>query len=199
MAKRMGKLYTRTGDSGKTGLFSGERVPKNDPRVEAYGTVDELSSFLGILKTALDARKHGNILDELTGIQKDLLCIGSQLSIYPDKNAAGLVPGIEPDRTRELEHSIDSMDSSLEPLSSFILPGGHPTAAWAHVCRVVCRRAERQVVALKSSLPEISGEDHQLYRIIAYLNRLSDYFFALARYCNALHQVKDVLWEPQAS
>ena len=193
----MGKIYTKTGDSGKTGLFSGERVSKNDPRVEAYGTVDELNSFLGVLKAALDAQGHERILSELSGIQGDLLCIGAQLSCYPDALAAGRVPHLDANQTRALEQSIDAMEPSLEPLGSLILPGGCPAAAWAHVCRTVCRRAERRVVDLIDSFGKISGADDQLSRIVEYLNRLSDYLFVLARYCNALHQHGDVIWEPR--
>jgi len=192
----MGKIYTKTGDRGKTGLFSGERVPKNDPRVEAYGTVDELNSFLGVLKTALDQRRHEKILAELANIQSDLFCIGARLASYPDKQAAGTVPGIEAHRTLALEQAIDHMQSALDPLVGFILPGGHPTAAWAHVCRAVCRRAERRVVELTSSFNNIPDGKDQLAPIVEYLNRLSDYLFTLARYCNAIHRKGDVIWEP---
>jgi cob(I)alamin adenosyltransferase len=193
----MGKIYTKTGDRGKTGLFSGERVPKNDPRVEAYGTVDELNSCLGVLKARLDKQQHEKILSELTGIQNALFCIGAQLSSYPDAQAAGMVPGVEAHHTEALEQFIDAMEASLKPLDIFILPGGHPTAAWAHVCRTICRRAERRAVDLVNSFGKISGEDDRLYRIIEYLNRLSDYLFVLARYCNAIHQHEDVNWEPR--
>ena len=197
MARKRGKIYTKTGDRGQTMLLSGVRVPKNDPRVEAYGTVDELNAFLGVLKEALNKLRHEKLLEELTAIQNNLFRIGAQLSSYPDNLASGMSPGLDADQSKVLEKSIDDMESSLEPLDSFILPGGHQTSAWAHVCRTICRRAERCVVNLKGSFGNTSGGDDQLTSIIEYLNRLSDYFFVLARYCNSIHQQQDVIWEPK--
>jgi len=193
----MGKIYTKTGDRGVTGLFSGERVPKNDPRVEAYGTVDELNSFLGMLKAALVEKSHQNIRDQLSEIQDILFRMGSQLSSHPDAQAAGMAPGLEPRHTGALEKYIDAMEASLEPLDIFILPAGHPAAALAHVCRTVCRRAERRAVDLGDSPGKASEKDDQLFLIVEYLNRLSDYLFVLARYCNAIHGHKDVNWDPR--
>ncbi len=196
MTSKTRKIYTKTGDRGETGLFSGERVQKNDLRIEAYGTVDELSSFLGVLKAALDKREHKKILAELASIQSDLFCIGARLASYPYNASDSMVPSLDPDRIRTLEQAIDNLQSTLEPIGGFILPGGHPTAAWAHVCRTVCRRAERRVVELAGSFKNVPAGKDDLGPIVKYLNRLSDYLFMLARYCNVVHRHRDVIWEP---
>ena len=169
------KIYTRTGDLGETSLFGGARVPKHDPRIEAYGTVDELNSFLG----AARASWPSSPLDELFArIQSDLFTIGAHLAAPGSTR----FPGADPARVAELEQSIDAMESELAPLRNFILPGGCAAAAQLHIARTVCRRAERLVVALRDEAS------------IVYLNRLSDWLFVAARYANLKHSVDDVVW-----
>lgn len=168
------KIYTRTGDAGETSLFGGRRVRKNELRIEAYGTVDELNAFLGLARASWP---HSPIDAELAAIQADLFDLGAQLAA-PDTNRFAGVPS---SRIDELERSIDRMQSSLSPLQSFILPGGSLAAAQIHVARTICRRAERLVTAL--------GTD------IAYLNRLADYLFVAARFANKAASVEDVPWK----
>src|SRR4051812_34130279 len=167
------KIYTRTGDSGDTGLFGGGRVPKDHPRVAAYGDVDELNSFLGLARAT---EPMPRIDDVLLPIQRDLLAIGALLATpNRDKMREHLSKArVDDRRIRELESAIDAGDLEIEPLKAFIIPGGSGKASVLHVCRTVCRRAERSVVALKEteSIPELA---------IVYLNRLSDLLFTLAR------------------
>ena len=170
------KIYTRTGDRGETSLFGGARVPKNDPRIDAYGTIDELNSHLGVV-LAMDAD------DQLLAVQRDLFEIGAHLASPGTSRFAG----VEASRIEALERGIDAMESELAPLRSFILPGGAPAAAQLHVARTVCRRAERLVVALHDDDPATQSS-------IAYLNRLSDYLFVAARYANHKRGVEDVPW-----
>jgi cob(I)alamin adenosyltransferase len=170
------KIYTRTGDRGETSLFGGARVPKNDPRIDAYGTVDELNSHLGVvLATEPDA--------QLLAVQRDLFEIGAHLASPGTSRFAG----VEAARIEALENGIDAMERELAPLKSFILPGGTAAAAQLHVARTVCRRAERLVVALQDDHPATQSS-------IAYLNRLSDYLFVAARYANHKRGVEDVPW-----
>jgi len=169
------KIYTRTGDAGQTSLFGGARVPKNDARIEAYGTVDELSSFVGLAR----ASWPGSPIDHhFAQIQSDLFAVGAHLASPGTSRFAG----VDPEHVAELERAIDSMDGELEPLRNFILPGGSATAAHLHVARAVCRRAERLVVALHDSS-------------VVYLNRLSDFLFVAARYANKQLGVADVPWK----
>jgi cob(I)alamin adenosyltransferase len=174
------KIYTRTGDTGQTSLFGGTRVAKNDARIEAYGTLDELNSYVGVARaswadSAVDAELHD--------VQMDLFEIGAHLA----SPGTSRFPGVELARIESLEHAIDAMETELAPLRNFILPGGHPSAAQLHVARTVCRRAERLIVAL--------GDDSDATRSsIAYLNRLSDYLFVAARYANHQHGREDVPW-----
>jgi cob(I)alamin adenosyltransferase len=175
------KIYTRTGDHGQTSLFGGARVAKNDTRIEAYGTVDELSSFIGVaraasLPTSVDARLHE--------VQNDLFEIGAHLA----SPGTSRFPGVGLARIEALEHAIDAMEHELEPLKTFILPGGVLAAVQLHVARTVCRRAERLVVALGDESPETIST-------ITYLNRLSDYLFVAARFANARSGVADVPWK----
>ena len=180
------KIYTRTGDSGDTGLFGGGRVPKDHPRVAAYGDVDELNAAIGV------ARATGPLprIDEvLVPVQRDLFAIGSLLAT-PDreKMAQHLEKAQVTDaRIAELERAIDDCERELEPLRAFILPGGTPRASALHVARTVCRRAERSVVALRrdEDLPEI---------VVIYLNRLSDLLFMLARVANRESGAAEVTW-----
>jgi cob(I)alamin adenosyltransferase len=189
----MKKIYTRSGDKGRTSLFSGERVSKAAIRVDAYGDVDELNSVLGALAASLsgDDPQVGRALEQ---VQRDLFCVGGRLATTPDSRAFEDLPDLDHDAVKRLEAEIDEMEKTLPPLRGFILPGGHPSACWAHVARTVCRRAERRLVAMleaTESGPEGDGPD----RMQAFLNRLSDYLFVLARHCNHVNGVADTPWE----
>ena len=174
------KIYTRTGDAGETSLFGGARVPKSDARIEAYGTVDELNSFLGVARATWPASP---IDAHLAAAQSDLFEIGAHLA----SPGTSRFPGVDVARIEELEHGIDAMEAELAPLKSFILPGGSLAASQLHIARVVCRRAERLVVAL-------GDESAATKSSIAYLNRLSDYLFVAARFANHRFGVDDVPW-----
>ncbi len=171
------KIYTRTGDAGQTSLFGGARVAKDDPRIEAYGTLDELNSQLGVALATIGPH------DELQRVQADLFEIGAHLA----SPATSRFPGPPQSRIEELEQGIDVMEAQLPPLKTFILPAGTTTATQLHVARTVCRRAERLVVALRDETPATVA-------CIAYLNRLSDYLFVAARFANHRAGVEDVPW-----
>lgn len=180
------KIYTKTGDAGSTGLFGGGRVPKDDDRVEAYGDVDELNAVIGVARAV---EPMPRIDEVLVPIQRDLFAIGALLAT-PDleRMAQHLEKArIDDARIRDLERAIDDAESELEPLRSFILPGGSPKAASLHVARTVCRRAERHVVHLQHGveLPPLA---------IIYLNRLSDLLFTLARLANRRAGAGEVTW-----
>ena len=179
------KIYTKTGDSGQTGLFGGPRVSKDDPRIEAYGTVDELNSVLGIARAATLPED----LDALIArIQNELFSVGAELAT-PKPDAAG-VRIIQSAHIEAIEKAIDHYESSLEPLKQFVLPGGTPAAAALHLARTVCRRAERCVITLvKQPGESVSAE------IVIYLNRISDLLFVLARAVNQQSGVADIPWE----
>lgn len=181
------KIYTRTGDSGETGLFGGDRVPKSHLRVEAYGEVDELNAVLGFV-AAVEPPVTAERLEKLRTIQEDLFAIGAHLAT-PDTSgkAASHLPPLPHHRLAEMEGWIDAAHETLEPLRSFILPGGTESAARLHLARAVCRRAERRVMALTATAP-VEGI------IIMYLNRLSDLLFTWAREANAAAGVEDVPW-----
>jgi len=180
------KIYTRTGDNGDTGLFGGGRVAKDDPRVEAYGDVDELNAVLGMARSI---EVMPRIDEVLVPLQRDLFAIGALLATPDrDKMAQHLEKArIDEDRITQLEHLIDDADAELEPLRSFILPGGSPKAAALHVARTVCRRAERRVVSLQQTI-EIPS------LVVIYLNRLSDLLFTLARLANRRAGAGEVTW-----
>jgi cob(I)alamin adenosyltransferase len=182
------KIYTKTGDGGETGLFGGDRIPKDSLRVAAYGEVDELNAALGVAR-ALGPEEFADAL--LQSIQRDLFTIGAQLATPdPDKLHKALSRGGAPIGDSEiaaLEDAIDSHEARLEPLKNFIVPGGAPKGATLHVARTVCRRAERAVVAL-ARREQISPA------ILRYLNRLSDLLFVLARAANAREGHPDVKW-----
>ena len=178
-------IYTGTGDGGKTSLFSGERVSKTGDRIEAVGCVDELSSHLGVLASAL-AENNAGWVEQIRRIQSDLMTIGSHLATTGPATGQGLKP-IDEGHSRFLESAIDRMEADLEPLRNFILPGGCAAAAQAHVARAVCRRAERRALSARG---EGDGAD-DLARSCVYLNRLSDYLFVLARRLNADRGVAD--------
>jgi cob(I)alamin adenosyltransferase len=180
------KIYTKTGDAGDTGLFGGGRVPKDDPRVEAYGDVDELNAVIGMARSV---ELMPRVDEVLVPVQRDLFAIGALLAT-PDRDrmAQHLEKArIDDQRIAELEQAIDDAESELEPLRSFILPGGTPKAAALHVARTVCRRAERRVVRLQHDveLPELT---------VIYLNRLSDLLFTLARLANRRAGAGEVTW-----
>lgn len=177
------KIYTKTGDKGTTALFGGTRVSKHNLRIEAYGTVDELNAVLGLLA---DQEANARRVDELRGIQSYLFTIGSHLAAAPGKKLDYL-PALSASAVSDLEKSIDQMDSELEPLKYFILPGGHQAVSFSHLARTVCRRAERRCTALHDLEPI---DEH----IIIYLNRLSDYLFTLGRMLARELDVKEIPW-----
>ena len=187
------KIYTGGGDRGKTSLFSGERVNKSDLRVEAYGDVDELNSLLGALVAFLPSGET-TPLGEIQRIQSDLLHIGVWLAVTPGSPASSELPSITQEHAKGLEAAIDRLEEKLPALKDFLLPGGHVSAAWAHVARAVCRRAERHVVRLLAGNDE-DGTSLQLRGVVTYLNRLSDYLFVLARYCNKVQGQPDTIWK----
>jgi len=180
------KIYTKTGDSGDTGLFGGGRVPKDDPRVEAYGDVDELNATLGM---ASAVEPMPRIDEVLVPVQRDLFSIGALLATPDlDKMHNHLVKAnIDERRIKDLEHAIDDCDKELEPLKAFVIPGGSRKGAVLHVARTVCRRAERRVVRLQHDV-EIPS------LVVIYLNRLSDLLFMLARVANVRTGAGEVTW-----
>lgn len=187
------KIYTGSGDRGKTSLFSGERVSKSDKRVVAYGDVDELNSILGGLVAVLPSEEV-DLVEEIKQIQSILLHIGARLAVSPGSPVSKELEEITEEHSKTLEKAIDRIEEGLPTLKDFLLPGGHISAAWAHVARAVCRRAERHVVRLLTTFPEME-ESEQLQKVIVYLNRLSDYLFVVARHCNKIHGLPDTLWK----
>jgi len=183
------KIYTGSGDRGKTSLFSGERIVKSDLRIEAYGDVDELNSVLGGLAAGLPDSLCP-LAGALTKIQCDLLDVGAWLATTPDSTAVEMLTPFKPEKVAWLETAIDRLDETLPPLTGFILPGGHPSAATAHVARTVCRRAERHALKVTDA-----SRDESAGVILTYLNRLSDYLFVLARHCNLQTGTAEILWE----
>ena len=185
------KVYTGSGDKGKTSLFSGERISKSDRRIAAYGDVDELNSLLGMLVAVLPD-SLADRREEVLRAQSDLFHAGAWLATTPGAPAADSLKPFGDARAAALETAIDAMDGFLPPLKQFVLPGGHPTAAWAHVARTVCRRVERQVVDAVS-VPAAAATS--MAQILVYLNRLSDYLFVLARFCNHVLGVAESRWD----
>lgn len=180
------RIYTKTGDAGQTGLFGGTRLPKHHIRICAYGTVDELNAHTGLLCESIADPATRDLLYQ---VQNDLFTIGGMLALDPAKKLS--VPLISAEDVTRLEHAIDAMETHLPPIREFILPSGHPTGAMAHVVRTICRRAEREVVALHTE----EGVD---ILILQYLNRLADYFFVLARYLNVKNGAIERPWrKPQ--
>ena len=185
------KIYTGTGDRGKTSLFSGERISKAEARIDAYGDLDELNSLLGALAAHLSAEEK--LVAELQQIQSDLFQAGAWLATRPDAPSTDSLKEISPAQIGFLEKAIDRFETELPVLKAFILPGGHITAAWAHVARTVCRRCERKVVQLiNESEKGKAAEPYQ--HLLVYINRLSDYLFTLGRICNQIHGVSDKPW-----
>lgn len=181
------KIYTKTGDKGQTSLLGGTRVSKSDIRVEAYGTVDELNAFIANLKDILNIdRMDEEVISCLHKINKNLFDIGSLLALESEKYK-GKMAQFDPKSIQVLEQQIDMMDETLPKLRDFILPGGHPSVSLCHICRTVCRRAERRIVALAENVPV--EEDYMIY-----INRLSDYLFTLARYIAYTFNVEEDRW-----
>ena len=178
MGNRLSKIYTRTGDDGTTGLGNGKRVRKDDLRVEAYGTVDELNSAIGILAASELPAEFSALI---AGIQQQLFDLGGELCI-PDTTT------ISSAQVKELEHAMDHLNKDLPPLKDFVLPGGTATAAACHMARAICRRSERRLIALAAS-EQVNNES------VCYLNRLSDLLFVLARTLNKLDDEPEVLWQ----
>lgn len=187
------KVYTGTGDRGKTGLFSGERVWKAHERIEAYGVLDELNSLLGMLASVLQG-SNPLLAAEVTNVQRDLFTIGAGLATTPGSSMADRLPMLSATRVAELEAEIDRMDAELPELSGFILPGGGRASSWAQVARAVCRRAERKVIRATAGSGSSEEAQRGHGRELAYLNRLSDYLFVLARYCNHLEGIPETPW-----
>jgi cob(I)alamin adenosyltransferase len=177
------KIYTRTGDTGETSLFSGDRARKNDPRVDAYGEVDELNAWLGLARaSSLDA----TVSAEIVSIQRDLFAVGAQLADPGDKLAPRVTKAvIGDDHILRLEQLIDRLEEQLPPLRRFILAGGTPAGAALHVARTVCRRAERRIVGLDPPVDPV---------LLRYVNRLSDLLFVLARLVNHRGGVSEIEW-----
>jgi cob(I)alamin adenosyltransferase len=180
------KIYTKTGDKGTTALFGGKRVSKADLRIDTYGTVDELNSYMGLVR---DQEVNAHRKSILTEIQDRLFTIGSILATEPG-NTKVKVPALSESDVTFLENEIDAMEEKLPPMKSFVLPGGHPSVSFCHVARTVCRRAERLVIAL-------NAQEKTDGLIIKYLNRLSDYLFVLSRKMTAELKAEETPWKPR--
>jgi cob(I)alamin adenosyltransferase len=181
------KLYTKTGDDGSTGLFGGERAQKDDARVEAYGTVDETNTCLGVARALQGTKETGALLES---IQSDLFVLGAELACVPGKEDKLRMKLLGAEDIERLEHAIDTAEVGLPELKSFVLPGGTPIASALHHARTVCRRAERSVISARRSSPVRS-------ELVVYLNRLSDLLFCLARRENFAAGVRDIPWNPR--
>ncbi|MEA5139766.1 cob(I)yrinic acid a,c-diamide adenosyltransferase [Arcicella rigui] len=180
------KIYTKTGDKGTTSLVGGTRVSKTELRIEAYGTVDELNSYIGLVR---DQKVNEHRKDILKEIQDRLFTIGSILASEPEQTKKR-IPDLHESDIELLEKEMDSMDALLEPMRFFILPGGHQSVSFAHLARTVCRRAERIVIRLSEE-----SEVNEL--IIRYLNRLSDYIFVLCRMMAKELEIEEIAWKPR--
>ena len=187
------KIYTKTGDKGTTALFGGTRVPKHHIRIESYGTVDELNSYLGLLR---DQEMNSHYKSCLTEIQDKLFTLGAILATDPDKAILKSgkerlnIPKIETQDIQLLEQEIDTMNEALPPMTHFVLPGGHTTVSYCHITRTVCRRAERFTSLLHEHQPV---DEH----VLMYLNRLSDYLFVLARKLSFDLNAEELKWIPK--
>ena len=184
------KIYTKTGDRGTTSLIGGTKVIKSHFRIEAYGTIDELNSHIGLCRDLISNVITKEFLKE---VQDRLFTIGSALACDPDKETSLKIPDLIDSDITLLEKEIDMMDNALEPLQSFILPGGHVSVSHIHIARCVCRRAERLIVDLLKT----DSQDDSL--IIKYINRLSDYLFVLSRYVAKEVNAEEVAWKPRIS
>ncbi|MEX2236495.1 MAG: cob(I)yrinic acid a,c-diamide adenosyltransferase [Dehalococcoidia bacterium] len=185
---RINRVYTRAGDKGDTALGGGQRVPKDSLRIDAYGTVDELNSVVGL---AITSGLNEELTAALLIAQQELFNLGSDLAILQSDKERLQVPTIEARHVKRLETLIDGWNEKLEPLTSFILPGGSPGAAYLHLARTVCRRAERRVISL-------SREEPVGPYVIPYLNRLSDALFVMSRFENHTRSIAEPLWDSRA-
>ena len=181
------KIYTKTGDKGQTALIGGRRVSKADLRIDAYGTVDELNSWIGLVRDQPVNADRKALLKE---IQDRLFTVGAELATDPKKAPIRIIPTVVPDDVRLLEKAIDAMDADLPELRAFVLPGGHQAVSFCHLARTVCRRAERLVIALndQSAVDEL---------VLQYLNRLSDYLFVLSRKMAYELNTEEITWKPR--
>lgn len=180
------KIYTKTGDKGQTSLLGGSRVPKHHLRIESYGTIDELNSYIGLLRDQNLNQKH---IDVLLEVQDRLFTIGSYLASEPEKSKVN-IPELKEEDVLFLEKQIDELNEALPPMRFFVLPGGHTTVSFCHIARCVCRRAERLTVHL-------SDTEQVNELVLRYLNRLSDYLFILARKLTYELNVNEVPWKPR--
>ena len=179
-------LYTRTGDTGMTSLVGGQRVSKTSARLESYGTVDELNSHIGLLITYVDDPQDRDLL---TVIQSQLFVVGSYLATDTSQRELRQQSIVTDEMVTQLEHAIDDVDAQLPPLRLFVLPGGTRGASQCHVCRTVCRRAERRILALQEAIETPLDPN-----VLAYVNRLSDFFFAFARKLNIIAGQEEIVW-----
>lgn len=182
------KIYTKTGDKGTTSLIGGTKVSKSHIRIESYGTVDELNSWIGVISDHITEPLVKDILKE---IQDRLFTIGSALACDPDKETKLKIPDLHESDIEFLEKAIDGMNEGLPEMKAFILPGGHPAVSFAHVARCVCRRAERVCVTMKDEGMDVEP------LVLQYLNRLSDYLFVVARYIGNLRNAGEIQWKPR--
>ncbi|AZZ36515.1 ATP:cob(I)alamin adenosyltransferase [Bdellovibrio sp. qaytius] len=186
------KIYTKTGDKGTTRLVDGSCVEKFDPRVEAYGSADELNSYLGLIFSLLENNEQLNFSNTslrrlLFDMQNNLFVVGSLLATV-DPVVFNKLPQLDPEETTHLEKGIDAMTSELEPLKNFILPTGHVLSSHFHIARTLCRRCERRTV-------EVANHEPHYEQVIMYLNRLSDFLFTAARFVNHRYNTQDVPWK----
>ncbi|HEX6180031.1 MAG TPA: cob(I)yrinic acid a,c-diamide adenosyltransferase [Chitinophagaceae bacterium] len=182
------RIYTKTGDAGNTSLIGGTKVPKSHLRIESYGTVDELNSFIGLVHDHLDDEHNRTVLME---VQDRLFTIGSSLACDPEKEPKLQIPDLKEEDITRLEKEIDAMNDVLPPMKSFVLPVGHITVSTTHIARCVCRRAERCCVNMMQHQMPVEPI------VIKYLNRLSDYLFVLARFAAHRLQVREHPWRPR--
>ncbi len=187
MSIRLSKIYTKIGDKGSTLLATGERVLKSNVRIEAYGSVDELNAVVGMLRDTLDAREFAAVREKLACIQNELFDVGGELSVPLDVLNTERQQVVQMSEVARLESEIDAMNEHLAPLENFVLPGGHLINSTTHLCRTVCRRAERAVVRM-------SEQDAVRDEVRIYLNRLSDWFFVLSRELSHQLGLQEVLW-----
>ena len=182
------RIYTKTGDKGTTSLIGGTKVPKNDIRIETYGTVDELNSWIGLINDQINDNEFRN---ELKEVQDRLFTIGSSLATDAEKEVKMKLPDLNESDITFLEGKIDTMTALLPEMKSFILPGGHPTVSYIHIARCVCRRAERNAVHMQQNGLFVDGT------LIKYLNRLSDYLFTLSRFVGKKLGAEEIAWKPR--
>ncbi|MBN8826160.1 MULTISPECIES: cob(I)yrinic acid a,c-diamide adenosyltransferase [unclassified Spirosoma] len=181
------KIYTKTGDKGQTGLIGGRRVSKADLRIDAYGTIDELNAWIGLVRDQPVNESRSTLLKE---IQDRLFTMGAELATDPEKAPRRTIPSITADDIEMLEQAMDTMDTELPELRAFILPGGHQAVSFCHLARTVCRRAERLVITLHEQSPVDE-------RVLQYINRLSDYLFVLGRKMAQELSSDEVVWKPR--